>query len=74
MSTLEDRMLIDREIEQAREELREVLTGVAERVEQAEENLNPKRLLERHPIAAACSAGALGFFIGGGSDEESFLC
>jgi hypothetical protein len=65
-----ERILIDRELEQARQDLREAVTDVAHKVERAEERLNPKRLVERHPIAATCTAGALGFIMAGGDDGE----
>jgi len=69
MAAQGDRIRVDRELEQALQDLREAMTDVARKVELTEGRLNPKRLVERHPVAATCTAGALGFVLAGGGEE-----
>jgi len=55
---------IENELNGARRDLRETMSVVNAKVEQAEEDLRPDRLVEQYPVGASCLAGALGFFVG----------
>jgi hypothetical protein len=55
---------IEKELNGARRDLRETISAVNAKVEHAEEELRPDRLVERYPVGASCLAGALGFFVG----------
>jgi len=52
------------ERDEARQNLRDTLTEVNAKVERAGGDLRPEHLVESHPIAACCVAGALGFLLG----------
>lgn len=55
---------IENELNGARRDLRDTMSAVNAKVEHAEEQLRPDRLVEKHPVGASCLAGALGFFVG----------
>ncbi len=52
------------ERDEARQDLRDTLAEVNAKVERAGGDLRPIHLVESHPIAACCVAGALGFLLG----------
>lgn len=55
---------IEAELDEAQHDLHDTLTEASAKVEQQEGALRPDRLVESHPIEAACLAGALGFIVG----------
>jgi len=55
---------IEDELNGARRDLRDTMSAVNAKVEHAEEELRPDRLVERYPVGAACLASALGFLVG----------
>jgi hypothetical protein len=55
---------IEKELNGARRDLRDTISAVNAKVEHAEEELRPDRLVERYPVGASCLAGALGFLVG----------
>jgi len=71
---------IKSEIEDAKQDLREALNEVEERVgegfayvEDGIASLNPERSIKRRPIAAACIAAALGATLGSKSNQASIF-
>jgi hypothetical protein len=61
------------EIEVATEDLREALHEINHRVGEGVARLRPDRGIRKHPVSAACIAGALGFVLGSDSAEVSLL-
>ena len=57
---------IDRELDDARRDLRDTLELVNEKVELVESELRPVTIVRHHTVAVACLAAALGFIAGGG--------
>jgi hypothetical protein len=56
--------LVDRELQQARDDLRETLEQVNNKVEAVEARLRPQAILRRYPLPLALLAGAVGFLAG----------
>lgn len=54
----------DRELQQARDDLRETLQQVNHKVEAVEARLRPQAILRRNPLPLALIAGAVGFLAG----------
>lgn len=52
------------ERDEARQNLRETLNEVNEKVERAGEDFRPDHLIASHPVGASLVAGALGFLVG----------
>jgi hypothetical protein len=61
------------EIEDAKEDLREALHEVNNRVEEGVAKLRPDRGIRRHPVTSACIAGALGFPLGADSGGVALI-
>jgi len=61
------------EIEDAKEDLREALHEINHRVEEGVAKLRPDRGIRKHPVTAACVAGALGFALGSESGEVTLI-
>jgi len=61
------------EIEDAKEDLRDALHEVNNRVEEGVAKLRPDRGIRRHPVTSACIAGALGFALGADSGEVALI-
>ena len=57
---------LDRELQQARDDLRETLEQVNHKVEAVEARLRPRAILRRYPLPLALLAGAVGFLAGSG--------
>ena len=55
---------IQTERDDARQNLRDTLTDVNDKVERTEDEMRPDRIIESHAVGAALIAGALGFFFG----------
>ena len=55
---------IQDERDDARQDLRDALSEVSAKVERAEDDLRPERMIENHSAAAGLIAGAIGFLIG----------
>jgi len=64
MTTEEEISRNQDELDEARQDLRDTLTEVNAKVERAEQDFRPDHLVESHPVAACCMAGALGFLLG----------
>jgi ElaB/YqjD/DUF883 family membrane-anchored ribosome-binding protein len=64
MTTEEQNSRNQDERTEARQNLRDTLTELNAKVERAERDLRPDRLLESHPVAASLMAGAVGFLLG----------
>jgi ElaB/YqjD/DUF883 family membrane-anchored ribosome-binding protein len=64
MTTQEQISAIQTERDDARQNLRDTLTEVNDKVEQAEDEMRPDHVIESHPVGAALIAGALGFLFG----------
>lgn len=64
MTTREQISAIQTERDDARQDLRDTLADVNEKVEQAENEMRPDHVIESHPIGASLIAGALGFLFG----------
>ena len=64
MTAQEEISLVEAELDDAQDALRDTLTEVSAKAEHQEGALRPDRLIESHPIGASCLAGALGFVIG----------
>src|SRR5260370_6898664 len=62
---------IDNELNGARRDLRDTMTAVNAKVEHAEDELRPDRLVERYPVGATCLAGPLGFLVGSNTNNPS---
>ena len=61
------------EIADAKQDLRDALHQVNDRVEQGVAKLRPDRGIRKHPVTSACLAGALGFALGADSGEVSII-
>ena len=61
------------EIEDAKEDLRDALHEVNNRVEEGVARLRPDRGIRKHPVTSACIAGALGFALGADSGEVALI-
>jgi hypothetical protein len=61
------------EIEHAKEDLRDALHEINHRVEEGVAKLRPDRGIRKHPVTAACIAGALGFALGSESGEITLI-
>ena len=61
------------EIEDAKEDLRDALHEVNNRVEEGVARLRPDRGIRKHPMTSACIAGALGFALGADSGEVTLI-
>src|SRR5579862_2444013 len=64
---------IKNEIADAKEDLRDALHQINDRVEEGVGRLRPDRGIRRHPITSACLAGALGFVLGSDSAEVAMI-
>lgn len=64
MEALSETALVDRELQQARDDLRETLQQVNHKVEAVEARLRPRAILRRNPVPLALLAAASGFFAG----------
>jgi hypothetical protein len=64
---------IENEIDEAKEDLREALHEVHDRVEAQVARIRPDRGIRKHPITSACIAGALGFALGADSGEAATI-
>ena len=61
------------EIDEAKQDLREALTAVHDRVGERLAHLQPDLGIRRHPVAAACISAGLGVALGSRSRESSGL-
>ena len=61
------------EIEEAKEDLRDALHEVNNRVEEGVARLRPDRGIRKHPVTSACIAGALGFALGAKTGEVALI-
>jgi hypothetical protein len=52
------------ERDDARQDLRDTLAEVNEKVERTEDEMRPDHVIESHPVGASLIAGALGFLFG----------
>jgi hypothetical protein len=66
MAAEEELARIDRELDDARRDLRDTLERVNEKVELAEAEFRPVTIVRHHTFAVSCVAAALGFLAGGG--------
>ena len=64
MTTEEQISAIQTERDDARQNLRDTLTEVNDKVERTEDQMRPDHVIESHPVGAALIAGALGFLFG----------
>lgn len=64
MTTQEQISAIQTERDDARQNLRDTLTEVNDKVERTETEMRPDHVIESHPVGAALIAGALGFLFG----------
>jgi hypothetical protein len=64
MTTIEQIAAIQIERDDARQDLRDTLADVNEKVGQAEGEMRPDHVIESHPVGASLIAGALGFLFG----------
>jgi hypothetical protein len=64
MTTQEQITAIQTERDDARQNLRDTLTEVNDKVERTETELRPDHVIESHPVGASLIAGALGFLFG----------
>jgi hypothetical protein len=61
------------EIDDAKEDLRDALHQINDRVEERVSRLRPDRGIRKRPLATACVAGALGFALGSDSGEAAIV-
>src|SRR5277367_6998192 len=61
------------EIDDAKEDLRDALQQINNRVEEHVARLRPDRGIRKHPVTTACIAGALGFALGSDSGEAAMI-
>ena len=61
------------DINEAREDLREALHEINDRVEERVAKLRPDRGIRKHPATSACIAGALGFALGAKTAETAIV-
>lgn len=64
---------IENELDEAKEDLREALHEINDRVEAQVARIRPDRGIRKHPITSACIAGALGFALGADSGEGATI-
>ncbi len=64
---------IEDEINDAKQDLRDALHQVNDRVEERVARLRPDRGIRKHPVTTACVAGALGFALGSDSGEAAMI-
>ena len=64
MTTQEQISAIQTERDDARQDLRDTLTDVNDKVGRAEDEMRPDHVIESHPVGASLIAGALGFLFG----------
>ncbi|MGC2493751.1 MAG: hypothetical protein WA410_13000 [Candidatus Binatus sp.] len=64
MTTREQISAIQTERDDARQDLRDTLADVNEKVGQAEGEMRPDHIIESHAVGASLIAGALGFLFG----------
>ena len=64
MTTEEQISAIQTERDDARQNLRDTLTEVNDKVERTEDEMRPDHVIESHPVGASLIAGALGFIFG----------
>jgi ElaB/YqjD/DUF883 family membrane-anchored ribosome-binding protein len=64
MTTEEQISAIQTERDDARQNLRDTLIEVNDKVGRAEDELRPDHVIESHPVGASLIAGALGFLFG----------
>ncbi len=64
MTTQEQITAIQTERDDARQNLRDTLTEVNDKVERTEDGMRPDHVIESHPVGASLIAGALGFLFG----------
>jgi len=64
---------IENELDEAKEDLREALHEINDRVEVQVAKIRPGRGIRKHPITSACIAGALGFALGSDSGEGAIM-
>ena len=64
MTTEEQISAIQTERDDARQDLRDTLTDVNEKVGQVENEMRPDRVIESHAVGASLIAGAMGFLFG----------
>jgi hypothetical protein len=68
MEQLNETAQVHRELEQARDDLRETLEQVNHKVEKVDNRLRPQAIIRRNPVALALLAGVIGFLAG--SDRQ----
>lgn len=61
---------IENELNGARRDLRDTMTAVNAKVEHAEDEIRPDRLIEKYPVGASCLAGAVGFLVGSNTNNR----
>ena len=61
------------ELEEATEDLREALHEINHRVGEDVARLRPDNGIRKHPVTAACVAGALGFVLGSESRQVTLI-
>jgi len=64
MTTEEQISAIQIERDDARQNLRDTLTEVNDKVGRTEDEMRPDHIIESHPVGASLIAGALGFLFG----------
>jgi hypothetical protein len=64
MTTDEQISAIQTERDDARQDLRDTLTEVNDKVERVEHEMRPDHVIESHAVGASLIAGALGFLFG----------
>jgi ElaB/YqjD/DUF883 family membrane-anchored ribosome-binding protein len=64
MTTQEQISAIQTERDDARQNLRDTLTEVNDKVERTEDQMRPDHVIESHPVGASLIVGALGFLFG----------
>jgi hypothetical protein len=64
MTNEEQISAIQTERDDARQDLRDTLTDVNEKVGRVEDEMRPDRVIESHPVGASLIAGAMGFLFG----------
>ena len=64
MTTEEQISAIQIERDDARQDLRDTLTEVSEKVERAEDEMRPDHIIKSHALGASLIAGAVGFLFG----------
>lgn len=61
------------ELDDAKEDLRDALHEINQRVGKGVARLRPDRGIRKHPVTSACIAGALGFALGSDSGEAAII-